>query len=522
MNETLPKKSQYTTCVWWYAPTDTARRIKKAYRRKALELHPDRNHGNEEDATRLFTEIQAAYEVLIDTQERSWYDSHEGAILRGYEPGQEDAKNFGYNIKLTTSDDISRVIGAFHGRKIDYDDVPAKFFTELGPLFETLASEESTASKMEGMADPEYPPFGVREDEYETVVKSFYAAWGGFSTSKSYFWEDKYNLTEAEDRRVRRLMEKENKKLREDAVREFNDTVRMLVAFVRKRDPRYKPNFQTEAERQKALRDASAAQAARSRAAHQAKINTEIPEWAKAQAADDLLESDEEEVVTDIFECVACRKTFKSEKQVEAHERSKKHQQLVKNLIRKMKKENDALNLDSDGGIDTHTTVKEEEEDDDDGDIENDAKEDEDNSKTMEHLDLATDSDDPEGERADATKDEESRPTTASDTDDDDESASKSKLLSTLDAVRQEGNEDEMEKEDQQPKMGKAAQKRAKRAAAQRVESKDEENQFTCVKCNTGFSNRSKLFEHIKKLPSHAAPVGQPKAGGEKKKKGKR
>jgi DnaJ family protein A protein 5 len=38
---------------------------------------------------------------------------------------------------------------------------------------------------------------------------------------------------------VRRLMEEENKKLRRAETREFNDAVRQLFQFVRKRDMRY-------------------------------------------------------------------------------------------------------------------------------------------------------------------------------------------------------------------------------------------------------------------------------------------
>ena len=41
-------------------------------------------------------------------------------------------------------------------------------------------------------------------------------------------------------RRVQRLMEKENKKLRDVGRKERNEEVRALVNFVRKRDPRVK------------------------------------------------------------------------------------------------------------------------------------------------------------------------------------------------------------------------------------------------------------------------------------------
>ena len=47
--------------------------IKKAYRRLALELHPDKNPSKE--ATRLFQELTEAYNILIDPSKRAEYDS---------------------------------------------------------------------------------------------------------------------------------------------------------------------------------------------------------------------------------------------------------------------------------------------------------------------------------------------------------------------------------------------------------------------------------------------------------------
>lgn len=49
--------------------------IKKAYRRKALELHPDKNPDNKEDAEKKFVELGKAFEILADKTVRAAYDA---------------------------------------------------------------------------------------------------------------------------------------------------------------------------------------------------------------------------------------------------------------------------------------------------------------------------------------------------------------------------------------------------------------------------------------------------------------
>jgi molecular chaperone DnaJ len=55
--------------------------IKKAYRRLAMEFHPDRNPAP--DAEAKFKEIAEAYEALIDPETRAAYDRYGEAGLRG-------------------------------------------------------------------------------------------------------------------------------------------------------------------------------------------------------------------------------------------------------------------------------------------------------------------------------------------------------------------------------------------------------------------------------------------------------
>lgn len=47
--------------------------VKKAYRKMAKELHPDKNK-DDPNASEKFSDLSAAYEVLSDTEKRKLYD----------------------------------------------------------------------------------------------------------------------------------------------------------------------------------------------------------------------------------------------------------------------------------------------------------------------------------------------------------------------------------------------------------------------------------------------------------------
>ena len=56
--------------------------IKQAYRRLAMQYHPDKNGGSKE-AEEKFKEVIEAYDVLRDPQKRAAYDRYGEAGLRG-------------------------------------------------------------------------------------------------------------------------------------------------------------------------------------------------------------------------------------------------------------------------------------------------------------------------------------------------------------------------------------------------------------------------------------------------------
>jgi molecular chaperone DnaJ len=67
------------------------RDIKKAYKRLAMKLHPDRNAGDK-DKEELFKEVKEAYEILNDDQKRAAFDQYGHAA---FEQGGNGGGGFG-------------------------------------------------------------------------------------------------------------------------------------------------------------------------------------------------------------------------------------------------------------------------------------------------------------------------------------------------------------------------------------------------------------------------------------------
>ena len=79
----------------------SADEIKKAYRKQAIEWHPDKHKDNKDVAEKRFKEINEAYQILSDPQKRAAYDQYghaafsPGGMPGGFGNGQAGGGPFG-------------------------------------------------------------------------------------------------------------------------------------------------------------------------------------------------------------------------------------------------------------------------------------------------------------------------------------------------------------------------------------------------------------------------------------------
>ncbi|ODQ46327.1 hypothetical protein PICMEDRAFT_16227 [Pichia membranifaciens NRRL Y-2026] len=373
--------------------TATHIELKKAYRKKALLLHPDKNPDDVENTTRLFNDVRVAYETLSDPQERSWYDSHKFQILMedgdrdsaaGYD---DDGDNYSTYYAGTTVEDIEKYFS--NTLYQNFNDSINGFYSIVSVLLDKIASEEVSAGKQQKLpgfqdfkddtsfatvCDPKelmYPRMGNSKTDFE-MTRIFYKVWGNFQTVKTFNWIEEYRYSTAPDRRTRRIMEKENKKLRDQGRKAYNDVVKKYISYIKKMDPRMDPVIRKKYEKQQlALKRQELkkqAQLEKEERQRQRQLFEE-QEWqtvdpddlAEIEAQLDKIheeerkingqEADDEDHDEEIYECIICDKIFKSEKQFADHERSKKHLKLLKQLKWEMKKEGIELGIDNDGYI---------------------------------------------------------------------------------------------------------------------------------------------------------------------------
>lgn len=100
----------------------TAAEIKKAYRKKAVKYHPDKNPGDDE-AEKKFKEISEAYEVLSDEQKRSLYDRYGKDAVQGAGAGMGGGQGF-----ASMDEALRTFMGAFGGG----DSIFESFFSGAG------------------------------------------------------------------------------------------------------------------------------------------------------------------------------------------------------------------------------------------------------------------------------------------------------------------------------------------------------------------------------------------------------
>lgn len=301
----------------------TQQQIDKAYKKAALKWHPDKNR--DEDTTPIFQACQEAYQVLSDPHERQWYDDHKDQILKGVNP--EDAKEEDSSY-ITPSDLIQFINPAWYPGKFDMAS-DRNFYQVYRELFKRLDKEEEEEEDVT-KDHKEAPTFGDA-DTYIDDVLAFYRFWEIFGTIKPFAYADVHDTTKASFSREKRFMSTENNKERKKERIKFNQTVRDVLEFVRKRDPRYQ-TYIKEKQDEKDRKKAAEVEKKRKAAEEHQKRMDEYRERLRQQHEEMEAEGEtdeEEEIPENKIMCQICNKDFKTEGAFKTHWNSKKHKQKV-------------------------------------------------------------------------------------------------------------------------------------------------------------------------------------------------
>lgn len=310
--------------------TADAKTMKKAYRKLALSSHPDKAPlGQEEEYKAKFQVLNEAYEILSDPNERAWYDAHREQILTGKSKEEmETQSGFLFDIDSFLSEDC------FAGK--DFYEVYQEAFMKI-KLEEETARENHQPERDSPL---KMANFGDASSD-EEMVKGFYREWENFSTCKIFAFADMYNPKDYEERRIKRLIDKENKKFRNEARKAYLAKIKKLVTFVKARDVRWKDIVRKEVQRKaKKEREDQFAEIKREKEWQERKkrlMEEELKNYGEfSDKEDDIALTNLEE-----YFCKVCNKEFKTEGALKHHNRSKQHLKRKKKIMQELMLEGD-------------------------------------------------------------------------------------------------------------------------------------------------------------------------------------
>lgn len=151
--------------------------IKKAYRKMAMQYHPDRNQGNKE-AEEKFKQVSEAYAVLSDADKRRKYDSFGSAEAFSQNYSTEDIfKDFNLDDLLSQFGMKASGWGNFRGKRTAPGGAPPG----VGSIFDDLFGMGGSAAGQRARPQTAVPAqTGAKGRDAEVpIVISFYEAMHG-------------------------------------------------------------------------------------------------------------------------------------------------------------------------------------------------------------------------------------------------------------------------------------------------------------------------------------------------------
>jgi len=171
----MPPEGYYA--VLGVAPTATAAELRRAYRQKALEHHPDKNPDREEQATEAFKLVAEAYSVLRDANLRAQYDRSSSWSFAGGGGGSDGEASpfssrgamdlfrdvFGEELATELAAGFAQVAG----------EVRPKVQAAITPLTEALATAVNRCSKSEVVRDVLAAGLGTMAADADVEVEAW-------------------------------------------------------------------------------------------------------------------------------------------------------------------------------------------------------------------------------------------------------------------------------------------------------------------------------------------------------------